>query len=44
MALLIFTIIIEEIQTVQIHLKFLTTVNFTVFSRIFKRDMTAKDD
>lgn len=42
MAILIFTI--EEIQTVQIHLKFLTTVNFTVFSRIFKRGMTAKDD
>lgn len=42
MRILIFTI--EEIQTVQIHLKILTTVNFTVFSRIFKRGMTAKDD
>lgn len=42
MAILIFTI--EEIQTVQIHLKFLRTMNFTIFSRIFKRGMTAKDD
>lgn len=36
MALLIFTI--EEIQTVQIHLKFLTTVNFTVLVGYLKGD------
>lgn len=34
----------EKIQTVQIHLKILTTVYFTIFSRIFKRGITAKDD
>lgn len=42
MSVLIFTT--EKIQTVQIHSKILTTVYFTIFSRIFKRGITAKDD